>query len=522
MDKNENINESIYKTICPGCNIGCGLYIRELNHSNSENNYSNKLFLEYRKPDPINEGKLCHFGVHLCEYYNNCFKDQKIILDKVNEFTKILNSYSNESIEFINIGNVTNEEHISFMNLAKLKNKNVNTFTNSIFEKIGKFHISTNISYNQILNFKKIYLFGDLSIQYPLIIRYLIKARNNGSEIISFGVKSLSFTSKHIFIDENESLYDIKDFNPDSDTLIISDFSFYSNIKRIVEILEFINTKKSKKLFLKPFVNSSGISYFSKHTNQKSIEEILKLINENIVKVIICLESDIVGLSLDPSIKDILKKLDHLIVISSSITDTYNLATLKINIDPFYKRYGTVINSEKRLISQYKLTEPKNKENMLFNLIQTLIQKIGGKMETMDDVESQIIKELNIELNEQVKDPIIIDKNNSDLCIKEKISGNIEQAYSTKEENHIKHLYLFSPYYWMSTNKYKDIVEINEKIIHELGILKNNTINISCSCLNTNEKSRYKISNIKEDYIISWNKKNYSKKAFSFVLVTKE
>ena len=523
MDKNFNIKEDIYKTICPGCNIGCGLYLRKLNYNNLDSSTS-KLFLEHRKPDPVNEGKLCHFGVHLCEYYNNCLKENEISDEKINEFIKILNSYSDNEIEFINIGNVTNEEHISFMNLSKLKNKSVNTLTNIIYRKLGSLHCissnKTNITYKEILNFKKIFIFGDLSLQYPLIVRYLIQAKNNGSEIISFGVKSVPFSSNHIFIDENESLYNIKEFNPDLDTLIISDISVYSNVKRLTEILEFINLKKSKKLFLRPFVNSSGIGYLSKHTNQKSFKEILELINNNTVKVLICLESDIIGLYLDPSIKEIIKKLDHLIVISSFNTETYELATLKISIDPFYMRYGTTINNENRLISQYLLTNTEKKENRLFDLIQTLIQNCGGKKETIDEIEFEVMKKFNIEYNDKIKDPII-KYEKKDYNIKEKISNKIEQPYSLNNECNIKHLYLFSPYYWMSTNKYNDIIEINEKTIQSLNILKGNEIVISCSCGNSDITSKYKISNIIENYIISWNKKVFSKKTFSFVSIKK-
>ncbi|MFQ6121418.1 MAG: hypothetical protein ACE5KE_16200, partial [Methanosarcinales archaeon] len=44
------------KTVCPGCNLVCGLYIDNGN-------------IDFRKNAPVNAGKLCKFGMKLPEYY---------------------------------------------------------------------------------------------------------------------------------------------------------------------------------------------------------------------------------------------------------------------------------------------------------------------------------------------------------------------------------------------------------------------------------------------------------------------
>src|SRR5659263_600252 len=49
------MTDNVYSTICPGCNFGCGLYIRE----------NGTLEVDFRKSSPANAGKLCRFGMGL-------------------------------------------------------------------------------------------------------------------------------------------------------------------------------------------------------------------------------------------------------------------------------------------------------------------------------------------------------------------------------------------------------------------------------------------------------------------------
>ena len=49
------MTDNVYSTICPGCNFGCGLYIRE----------NGALEVDFRKSSPANAGKLCRFGMNL-------------------------------------------------------------------------------------------------------------------------------------------------------------------------------------------------------------------------------------------------------------------------------------------------------------------------------------------------------------------------------------------------------------------------------------------------------------------------
>lgn len=521
MTESKNITENVYKTICPGCSIGCGLYLRELYYENDLN--SKKLSVDYRKSDSINEGKLCKFGVNLSKYYSNNIISE-IEQNNIEEIANVLKKYNGNEIEFLNIGNTTNEEHLAFMELAKLSESKVNTLTSDIYKKLENLHslANSNIIYDQIPQYKRIYVFSDILIQYPMITRYLLKAKNNGSEIISLGIKSQSFSSNHLFINPNDSLYDIPNFICDKETLIISDITIYTNIKLLAEILEISNSSNSNLLFLKPFVNSNGVELLSRHTKQKSLNEILSLIDNGTIKVLVCLESDIAWIHLEPEIEKILMKLDHFIVFSSKKTKTYDIATIKMKIDPFYKRYGTIINSEKRLISQYLMNNLDKKENTLFDIIEQLIEKMNGNKKTLIEVEEEIISMFNINESEINKDMFISLLNKKEKKDIKNVSTNISVTCLEKEDNMIVHVYSFSPYFWLSTNEFEDFIEIGRNQLHSLNILKSNTIDISCACNGSKVVSKYKISNIKDGYAISWNKKTFSKKPVSFISINKK
>lgn len=517
-----NIIENVYKTVCPGCNIGCGVYVRQLKY----NVDFEKLSIDYRKSDPVNEGKLCTFGVHLSEYYSssnfsNFNEENRVFL--IEKFKKIC-KYNCKEIAFLNIGNSTNEEHLAFMDIANILGTTVSNGLSSIYKNLKGLHNSIvfNVSYSDISKFKKIYVFCDLSVQYPLLIRYLLNAQKNGSNIISIGIKNLSFSSNHIFLDHFESIYSIKELNFDKDTLIISDITQYSNLKRLAEIVEISNLNCSNTLFLKPFVNTTGIGHLSKHTKQNSIDEILDLINNGLIKVLVCLETDIVGISLDSKVEEILKKLDELIVISSKNTKTTEIATIVFKVDPFYMRYGTIINCENRLISQFLMTNINLKKNTCFDLLETIIENIGGHRKTFEEMEDKLFSVLNINETDKTKE-LLLNRNNKlnneNKIIK--ISSSFEEFDISNKKDMLMHSYLFSPYFWSCINKYNDFVELNMHQIQSLNILKDYTIDISCEYDNSKMISKYKVSDIKDGNIISWNKKKFAGKPFSFVSIEK-
>ena len=93
---------NVYSTICPGCNFGCGLYVRE----------NGALEVDFRKSSPANAGKLCRFGMSLPRLYapvKSMIEGKETTLDEAaNEAAKRI-SASKGSVAFLSSGNTTCE-----------------------------------------------------------------------------------------------------------------------------------------------------------------------------------------------------------------------------------------------------------------------------------------------------------------------------------------------------------------------------------------------------------------------------
>src|SRR3990172_4614120 len=101
------MSDNVYSTICPGCNFGCGLYIRE----------NGALDVDFRKSSPANAGKLCRFGMNLSRF----FKPVKSMVDgrettpeeAAKEAASRI-SAGKASTAFLSFGNTTCEELLAF------------------------------------------------------------------------------------------------------------------------------------------------------------------------------------------------------------------------------------------------------------------------------------------------------------------------------------------------------------------------------------------------------------------------
>src|SRR3989337_1560583 len=101
---------NVYSTICPGCNFGCGLYIRE----------NGKLELDFRKSSPANAGKLCRFGMSLPRFYapvRSTVDGKETTLDEAAK--EAAKRISGGSAAFLSFGNTTCEELLACQKLAE-------------------------------------------------------------------------------------------------------------------------------------------------------------------------------------------------------------------------------------------------------------------------------------------------------------------------------------------------------------------------------------------------------------------
>ncbi len=319
------MSSNVYSTICPGCNFGCGLYIRE----------NGALDVDFRKSSPANAGKLCRFGMSLPRLYASPAKsmiDEKEVAleDAAKEAAKRISA---GNTAFLSFGNTTCEELLAFQKIAGSY-----LCTGVNFEVLPKDTyqtLSVGVPYSEIETAKHIVHFIDPYEQYPLIVRRLLSAKKKGAKITAVWWKALPLASETI------KPSDVSKIQLSKDSLVIADFHPLSDSEQVKSVLALAKTAGAKITFLKPFANSTGAYLLLKDAKQKSLAQLIEDINKGTIKTLFCLESD-------PAIipEETLSKLTNIIV------QTGNAISSKANIiiahEPLYKKKGTLINNEGR------------------------------------------------------------------------------------------------------------------------------------------------------------------------------
>ena len=321
------MSENVYSTICPGCNFGCGLYIRE----------NGKSEVDFRKSSPANAGKLCRFGMSLSRLYTpvkSMVDGKETSLEEAAKEAAKRISAGKGSTAFLSFGNTTFEELLAFQKIAESY-----LCTGVNFEALPKDAyqtLSVGIPYSEIEASKHIVLFIDPYEQYPLIVRRLLSAKKKGAKISAVWWKDLPLAY------ENIRPADISKLQLTKDSLVIADFHPLSDIEQVKNILSLAKNAGAKITFLKPFANSTGAYLLAKDTKQKSLAQLVEDINKGTIKTLFCLESD--PSELIPA--ETLGKLTNLIV------QTGQASAAKANVviahEPLYKKKGTLINNEGR------------------------------------------------------------------------------------------------------------------------------------------------------------------------------
>lgn len=525
--------ESVYSAVCYGCGFGCGVYMRELQTEAVATGSACGapiLNIDYRKASPVNQGKLCRFGVNLANNYcpavSRAGKDAVTVDEAVAKAAEILKSAKASEIALLSVGGTTNEEHLAFMKVGEKLGVPVNTGMTGIFKDIGKLHAYTGrgTTYEEVETAKKIYLFVDPYVQYPLLVRRLVHAKEKGAEIVSFGLKELPIASQNVTVEPGTSLYDVKEFAPDADTIVISDLTPYTYAKRLAELVE-IAGEKSKFLFMRPFMNATGVGYLSKHTKQQSFDDIVSKMETGDLKVLVCLDSDLIDICLNDNIKETFKNLEHTIVLSSRDTSVCSAADIVIATEPFYKKKGSVMNVEGRLIpisaaaGEMPLTG--------FNALSALLEALGGSGLDYDAVHAEAVQMLGATEDEY---KITIPEKKSAPGIK-KISDQIPDLKATfgdfaepksyvssgsKADGEIgaaaaKHVYLTTPFLWNGVLDDDNYVEISRCQVKASALLKGFTADITCACGETVKATRFKVSPMADGYVLSMRKQPFAK-----------
>ncbi|VVB94103.1 Formate dehydrogenase subunit alpha [uncultured archaeon] len=453
---------NVYSTICPGCNFGCGLYVRE----------NGALEVDFRKSSPANAGKLCRFWMSLPRLYapvKSMIEGKETTLDEAaNEAAKRI-SASKGSVAFLSSGNTTCEELLAFRNIAESY-----LCTGAGFESLPKDAyqtLSVGIPYSDIEASKHIVLFIDPYEQYPLIVRRLLCAKKRGAKVTSVWWKDMPLA------DENIRPADISKLQLTKDSLIISDFHPLLDAEQVKSMLALAKNAGARITFLKPFANSTGAYLLYKDAKQKSPAQLVDDINKGTIKTLFCLESD--PSALIPS--ETLSKLTNLIV------QTGQAAMAKANIiiahEPLYKKKGTLINNEGRA------------------------QALGGAGTSGLDALG-IIAGAKFDFNalhESVKKAIGVSVIDEFTIPKyERPSYGAIQGAAKLAEAKTALISVYNPFMWFGLVDDNDFVELNLNTVRALKLLKGGTLKIKSN--GSAIEKKFKVAPVQDNILLTGRK----------------
>ena len=417
------------KIVCPGCNLGCGLYKNDV--------------LYFRKNAPVNSGKLCRFGMKLHNYE----KALPMVDGKEEELSNAISAASKKLAEtkdfaFVSFGNVTCEEQLAFTKLASTVGSNVYTcipgFVGANIEKIRQ---ST-----------EIITFIDPYNSYPLILRHMLYAKENGAKITSYYWKKIRIADESVILDPTE-IDKIKsiDFG---DSLVILDLNPL-NLEFSNEIINSCNPENI--VCLKPFLNSTGASLLS--GEEKSIYQIFEEIKEKKIKGLYLLESD-PGIVPDDALLSALDELDVLIVQQSVHNSLSDRANIVLPNDRTFEGKGTVLNFEGRALETEGETEG-------IEIISEIL-KSGGKEETSyDSLHAEVLSKLGItEIDEYV--------------VPEYNIAYKPETEIKKYEGKAHLIYVYTPFMWNNMID-RDFVEISPGLAKSLNLHKDRLLEMTSS-----------------------------------------
>ncbi len=470
---------NVYSTICPGCNFGCGLYIRE----------NGKPEVDFRKSSPANAGKLCRFGMSLSRLY----MPVKSIIDgketspeeAAKEAAKRI-SAGKGSVAFLSLGNTTCEELLSFQKIAEsylCTGVNFEALPRDAYQTL-----SVGMPYNEMEAAKHIVLFIDPYEQYPLIVRRLLSAKIKGAKITSVWWKDLPLA------DENIRPADVSKLQLTKDSLVIADFHPLSDIEQVKSILSLAKNAGAKITFMKPFVNSTGAYLLSKDAKQKSLAQLVEDINKGTVKTLFCLESD--PSELIPA--ETLGKLTNLIIQTGQASAATAKASVVIAHEPLYKKKGTLVNNEGRAQALGGAGT---------NGLDALGAIAGTKFE-FNSLHESVKKALGISAVDEFTIPKY-----------DRPAYGAIQASSKPAEAKIALVSVYNPFMWYGLPDDNDFVEVNLNMVKALKLLKGGYIKIKSN--GSSLEKRFKVSPVQDNVLLTGKKLGIEKGTFTPVEVSR-
>jgi hypothetical protein len=455
------MTDNVNSTICPGCNFGCGLYIRE----------NGALEVDFRKSSPANAGKLCRFGMNLPKLFaptKSMVDGKETTLEEAAKEAAKRISASKGSVAFLSLGNTTSEELLA---LQKIAESSLYTGAVAALPEDTYQILNIGIPYSEIEAAKHIVLFIDPYEQYPLIVRRLLSAKNKGAKISAVWWKDLPLA------DENIRPADVSKVGLSKDSLVIADYNPLSDTEQVKGVLALAKNAGARITFLKPFANSTGAYLMAKGIKQKSISQLVEDINKGTIKTLFCLESD--PAVLIPS--ETLSKLTNLIIQAGQSPSAK--ANIVIAHETLYKKKGTLINNEGRA------------------------QALGGAGTSGLDALG-IIAGAKFDfpaLHESVKKAIGITAVDEFMIPKydRPAYGAIQASVKSLDAKTVL-ISVYNPFMWSGLADDNDFVELNLKSVQALKLFKGATIKIKSN--GSAVEKKFRIAPVQDNILLTGNR----------------
>lgn len=475
------MKHELYKTICPGCGFGCGLYIRE--------HEMGVLSVEHLKSNPVNQGKLCRFGMRLPLHYDmpaaRFVESSESVMGAVKAAAQRLKKA--DRIAMLSVGNTTCEEHLAFIELARVLKTNVDIGV-AAYAELPKecYSYLEGMPFAAIEKAKKIFLFIDPYQQYPLLTRRLLSARRNGAHITTVGTRKLHLAHEHLTMPFEEHGRSVID----SDSLVIADLHPHSDIKLLKYLLNLTQEKGASLHMMKPFVNSEGaIRLIEDKSKMRGLSKLMDDIRKGEIKTLVLLDSD--PIKLMPDMMDTiatLRMLDDLIVISSMDGPVNAMADVVIATECLYKKAGSFINAEGRL------QDNSASYTVGIDAISSLCKELGA---TGFDY-----RQLHAALHDSMIEALTKENRKNEFCLLE--CGDHGYPVEALHDGNCTLQYLFNPFMWFDQPDDNDFVLLNMNMVKDLGLKKGGMVQMASD--RGSIKMHYRVEKMPDGLILSCGK----------------
>ncbi|HIE30908.1 MAG TPA: hypothetical protein EYP67_00795 [Methanosarcinales archaeon] len=467
------MNENIFTTVCPGCSMACGMYVREKDDGTID--------IDWRKDAVVNAGKLCRFGVRLPHNLKPATSKVDGAEADLSDAVAAAGDAIGDGAVFVSVGNTTCEEHLALMKLAESKGAVVNTGMGAFSMVPSECHptMGVGIPFDAIESAKKIVLFIDPYEQYPLLVRRILASKKNGATVTAVGCKAISLA------DENKAIgpdsYEAE-LALDSDSVIIADLNPSSDPEQVMVLLNLAKASGAPIIFMKPFVNAVGCDLASRKTAQKSLDQIITEIDSGEIKTLVCMDSDLIEIMPDETaVREALEKLDNLVVITSRDSATTDVANIVVATEPFYKKAGTVVNAEGRAIAG---------SGAGTDGIDAIGSMIGQPVDLFSEVNAAVLATLGVDA---VDERVIPEY--------EKPEYAAMDVSPTAEAVETALVYAYNPFLWNGIVDDNDFVEMNLDMVTSNSLLKGIPVRIASD--RGEVAVRFKVSDVAPGVVLS-------------------